>query len=266
MVRIVAIENLGDPAVSDYVGLRDVNLRKLIETERGIYIAEGEKVIRRAMAAGHRPRSFLLTQRWLNDLTDVVEDLAAEAFVASEDLIESVTGFHVHRGALGAFERPLPLSIEQLLENASKIFVIEDVTDHANVGAIFRNAAGLGFDAIVLAPRAADPFYRRAIKVSMGAVFALPFARAEDWAGIPDLLTANGFTSIALCLDEDAVDFETIAPTGKIAVLLGSEGHGLSGNWLRGADIKAKIEMRNQIDSLNVAATSAIAAWHLRNY
>lgn len=266
MVRIVAIENLGNPAVADYVRLRDVNLRKLLETERGIYIAEGEKVIRRALAAGHRPRSFLLTQRWLDDLTDVVENLEAEVFVATEDLIETITGFHVHRGALGAFERPLPLSLEQLLNTASKIFVIEDVTDHANVGAIFRNGAGLGFDAIVLAPRAADPFYRRAIKVSMGAVFALPFARVEDWQGLPELLKAKGFTSIALCLDNDAVDFENISPTGKIAVLLGSEGHGLSNHWLGGADIKAKIEMQNEIDSLNVAATSAIAAWHLRNY
>lgn len=266
MVRVVAITDLDDPAVADYVRLRDVNLRKLLETERGIYIAEGEKVIRRALAAGHRPRSFLLTQRWLNHLADVVSNLETEAFVAAENLIESVTGFHVHRGALGAFERPLPLSLEQILETSSKIFVIEDVTDHANVGAIFRNAAGLGFDAIVLAPRAADPFYRRAIKVSMGAVFALPFARVADWQGLPTLLTAAGFTSIALCLDEDAVEFETIAPTGKIAVLLGSEGHGLSKNWLRGADIKAKIRMRNEIDSLNVAAASAVAAWQLRDH
>ena len=266
MVRIVAINNLNDPAVGDFVRLRDVNLRKLLETERGIYIAEGKKVIRRALDAGHKPRSFLLTERWLEELAPAIENLDVEAFVGDEGLIESITGFHVHRGALAAFERPQLVNLEQLLESSAKVFVIEDVTDHANVGAIFRNAAGLGMDAIVLAPRAADPYYRRAIKVSMGAVFAVPFARVDDWQGLPALLRTKGFTSIALCLDEDAINFDTISPTGKIAVLLGSEGHGLSKNWLNAADIKAKIEMRKGIDSLNVAATSSIAAWHLRNY
>jgi tRNA G18 (ribose-2'-O)-methylase SpoU len=157
---------------------------------------------------------------------------------------------------------------EQLLAAARRLVVIEDVVDHTNVGAVLRNAAALGWDGVLLAPRAADPLYRRAVKVSMGAVFTLPWARLTDWAGTPALLRAAGFTTVALTLAEDAVDLADVAVRqrasgGRTAIMLGTEGAGLSTRWTRGADIRAMIPMRAGIDSLNVAAASAIACYLL---
>lgn len=260
----IYVSNLDDDALRDYVQLRDVNLRRLLETERGIYLAEGEKIIRRAFKAGHKPRSFLLTERWLGSLSDIVDQTPATVFLADEASIEELTGFHVHRGALAAFERPTPMDPEHILQTSKKIFAVEDVTDHTNIGAIFRNAAALDFDAVLLAPRAADPLYRRSIKVAMGAVFSLPYARFTDWSSAVDVMREHSFTTLALSLDADAVDLATISEIDKIAVLLGSEGHGLSQHWKNQVDIRTRINMSRGIDSLNVAAASAIAAWHFR--
>jgi tRNA G18 (ribose-2'-O)-methylase SpoU len=264
MAELVRVESASDPRLADYVGLRDVQLRRRLETERGLFIAEGEKVVRRAIEAGHRPRSFLMAARWLDGLTDVLERAPGVAcYVVSEALAEEVTGFHVHRGALAALHRrPLP-PIESVLAGARRVVVLEDVVDHTNVGAIFRSAAALGFDAAALSPRCADPLYRRSIKVSMGAVFALPYARFDSWRDAMQLLRTSGFTTLALTPDPDAEDLATLDPPDRPALLVGTEGDGLSRRWLDSADRRVRIRMAGGIDSLNVAAATAVACWAL---
>jgi tRNA G18 (ribose-2'-O)-methylase SpoU len=247
-----------------FTDLRDVQLRTQLETDLGIYIAEGEKVIRRAAAAGHTPHSFLLAPRWVESLTDVLERFDVPCHVMDEREIEAVTGFHVHRGALAAFERPRPTPIGDLLADARRVVMVEDLVDHMNVGSIFRNAAALGFDGVVLSPRCADPFYRRSIKVAMGAVFSLPHARLDDWYVAPDLLREAGFTTYAMTLADDAVPLDAVVPAERSAIIVGSEGPGLTDHWQREADVRVTIPMAAGIDSLNVAASLAIACWHFR--
>jgi tRNA G18 (ribose-2'-O)-methylase SpoU len=204
-----------------------------------------------------------MAPRWLDDLADVLGPADAPCYVVTERLAERVTGFHVHRGALASLHRaPLP-PVEDVLAAATRLLVLENLVDHTNIGAIFRNAAALGFDAAVLAPRCADPLYRRAIKVSMGTVFSLPYARFDDWAGAMDLLRAHGFTSLALAPDEGGVDLAALTVPDKPALVIGAEGEGLSSRWLRGADVRVSIRMTAGIDSLNVAAATAIAAYAL---
>lgn len=260
---LIRIDDAGDPRLADYVRLRETSLRKLLETEQGLFIAEGEKVIRRALAAGFRPRSFLLAERWLAGLADVIGE-QVPVYLVEEELAERVSGFHVHRGALASLHRELRYGMADLF-GSRRIVMCEDIVDHTNVGAILRNAAGLGWDGVLLSPRAADPLYRRAIKVSMGAVFSLPWARVDDWAtAIPDLQRA-GFVVAALALTTDAVplaDFALRSPE-KLAVLLGTEGAGLSARWIDQADVVVRIPMAGGIDSLNVAAASAIACYAL---
>lgn len=264
----IAVDRPDDDRLADYVRLRDATLRRRLETEHGLFIAEGAKVIRRALAAGYRPRSLLLAERWLPDLDDVLADWPdVPVFVVSEELAEAVTGFHVHRGALASLQREHRHAWTELLE-FDRLVVLEDVVDHTNVGAIFRNAAALGWDGALLAPRAADPLYRRAIKVSMGAVFSLPWARLPDWHEAPARLQDAGFLVVALGLGSAAVPIEEVrasllAAPRRVAVLLGTEGTGLSQRWLDQADMIAEIGMHAGIDSLNVAATSAIACYLL---
>jgi tRNA G18 (ribose-2'-O)-methylase SpoU len=263
----LSITDPQDPRLDDYVRLRETSLRRHLETERGLFIAEGEKVIRRAIGAGFRPRSFLLTKRWLGSLQDVVErSPEVPVFVVTEQLAEQVTGFHVHRGALASLHREQRHRIEDIL-TMRRLVVLEDIVDHTNVGAILRNAAGLGWDGALLSPRTADPLYRRSIKVSMGAVFALPWARLEDWRGVPELLAAAGFTTVALTLAPGAVQLNRLAGSitldTRVAVMLGTEGAGLSKRWSDGAALRARIPMFAGIDSLNVAAATAIACYVL---
>lgn len=242
--------------------LRDVQLRTAMESSLGLYIAEGEKVIRRAAQAGHRPHSFLLSPRWVESLADVLDQVDVPCHVLGEDEIERITGFHVHRGALAAFERPEPARITDLLAGARRIIVAEDLVDHMNVGTVFRNAAALGFDGVVLSPRCADPFYRRSIKVAMGAVFALPHARLDDWYSAPDVFRDAGFTTYAMTLAADAVPLGSVVPAERSAIIVGSEGPGLTEHWQRESDVRVTIPMAPGIDSLNVAASAAIACWH----
>jgi tRNA G18 (ribose-2'-O)-methylase SpoU len=267
-VPLVPIERPDDDRLADYVRLRETSLRRSLESERGLFIAEGEKVIRRAVDAGYRPRSFLLAPRWLAGLRDVLDrwpDVAVH--VVSEQLAEEVTGFHVHRGALASLHREQRHSVADLLA-MERLVVCEDVVDHTNVGALLRNAAGLGWDGVLLSPRAADPLYRRSIKVSMGAVFSLPWARLADWHAAPSLLADAGFTALALTLSDDAVDLATVAADlqrtpRKIAVLVGTEGAGLSQRWSSQAAARVTVPMAAGIDSLNVAAAAAIACYVL---
>lgn len=262
MAELVEITSADDPRLADYRDLRDVELRKHLEAEHGLFLAEGEKVVRRAVEAGFTARSFLMAPRWLDGLADVLDRSGAPCYVLSEALAEEVTGFHVHRGALASLERrPLP-SLDEVLDGARSVLVLEDLVDHTNVGAILRSGAALGFDAVLLAPRCADPLYRRAIKVAMGAVFSLPWTRLPDWYdALPDL-SARGYTTVALTLAPDAVPItDAVAGLDRVALVLGSEGHGLSPRWEQSADRRAIIPMAAGIDSLNVAAATAVACY-----
>ena len=262
MADLIEISDPDDPRLADYRDLRDVELRKSLETSEGLFLAEGEKVVRRAVAGGFEPRSFLMAPKWLDGLADTLATTDAPCYVMSEKAAEEVTGFHVHRGALASLKRrPLP-SVDSVLEGARSVLVLEDIVDHTNVGAIFRSGAALGFDAVLLAPRCADPLYRRSIKVAMGAVFALPWTRLPDWYEALPSLSAAGFTTVALTLADDAVDIEkAVEGVDKVALVLGSEGHGISPRWQEAADRRAIIPMSAGIDSLNVAAATAVACY-----
>ena len=262
MADLVEISDPGDARLADYRDLRDVELRKNLEAEHGLFLAEGEKVVRRAVDAGFAPRSFLLAPRWLAGLADVLDASPAPCYVVSEALAEQVTGFHVHRGALASLERgPLP-PVGEVLAGARSVLVLEDLVDHTNVGAVFRCGAALGFDAVLLAPRCADPLYRRSIKVGMGAVFSTPWTRLPDWYDALPALSSAGYTTVALTLADDATDIESaVAGLDRVALVLGSEGHGLSARWEATADRRAVIPMSAGIDSLNVAAAAAVACY-----
>jgi tRNA G18 (ribose-2'-O)-methylase SpoU len=255
------VTDAADPRLADYVSLRDVGLRKSLEAERGLFLAEGEKVIRRAIGAGYPVRSVLTTPRWLAALADVLGD--SPVYVVSDAIISGIAGFQVHRGALASMERlPLP-SVEQVAAPASRLVVLEDLVDHANIGAIFRCAAALGVGGVVLSPRCADPLYRRAVKVSMGAVFSIPYARMDDWYNGLAGLRGQGYQLLALTPDQAAVPLDEVVMGERVALLLGSEGDGLSSRWLhesRPVCIPMSPEaMAAGVDSLNVVAAAAIA-------
>jgi tRNA G18 (ribose-2'-O)-methylase SpoU len=265
----IEITDPADERVRDYFALTDVALRTKVEPERGLYLAESEKVIRRALAAGHRPRSFLMAERWLTDLADLVEQAESggvPVFVAQAAVIEAMTGFHLHRGALASMHRPPLLAPEVLLHNASRVVILEDIVDHSNLGAVLRSAAALGVDVVLITPRCADPLYRRAVRVSMGAVFKVPWTRIEPWPGGLKVLRDNGFTVAALALGDGAISLDDLAadPPERLALILGTEGEGLSRLAIAGADLVVKIPMAGGVDSLNVAAASAVAMWALR--
>ncbi len=261
------IERLTDPAdprLRDFTELRDVELRTAREAEEGLFIAEGEKTIRRALAAGYEPRAFLLTEAWLASIDDLIAATDAPVYVVPDDVLDATTGYPVHRGALASFHRrPLP-SLDEVLDGARRVAVLEDVSDHTNLGAIFRSAAALGVDAVVLTPRAADPLYRRAIRTSMGAVFSIPWTRVPWFEG-PDLLRDAGLTLLALTPAPDAVDLRDVdaGALERAALAIGNEGDGLSERWLRAADLRVRIPMREGIDSLNAAAAAAVAFYAL---
>ena len=328
MQQFTFVPDAGDPRLADYVRLTDVELRKSLEAEHGLFMAEGEKVIRRAAAAGYAVRSLLATDRKaaaLAGLADLAAACGAPAYVVPEPVAERLTGYHVHRGALAAMtRRPLP-TVAGVLGRAgvtaataatarlaghrwtvggagptvggagptvggagptvggagptvggaglrtgpaSRLLVLEDIIDHGNVGGIFRCAAALGVDAVILSPRCADPLYRRAIKVSMGAVFAIPYARMTDWyEGLAELRAA-GFRLLALTPDQSAAPLDKVLLGERVGLMLGTEGDGLSSRWLHEADEPVCIPMHPAalaagVDSLNVVAAAAIACHSL---
>jgi tRNA G18 (ribose-2'-O)-methylase SpoU len=265
MAALTEIDDPADPRLADYRDLRDVELRKHLEAEHGLFLAEGEKVVRRAVEAGYSPRSFLMAPRWLDGLSDVLAGTDAPCYVVSEALAEQVTGFHVHRGALASLRRrPLP-TLDEVLEGARTVLVLEDIVDHTNVGAILRSGAALDVDAVLLSPRCADPLYRRSVKVAMGAVFSMPWTRLPDWYDALPALSARGFTTVAMTLADDARPLdEVVSGLDTVALVLGGEGHGLSARWQSSADRRAVIPMRPGIDSLNVAAATAVACYALQ--
>lgn len=266
MPAAIRVEDPGDPRLADYVALTDVELRRRREPAEGLFVAEGEKVIRRAVAAGYSMRSCLLEDRWLPALADLLASVDAPVYVASRELLEAVTGYVVHRGALAAMARkPLPTA-EELTAGADRLAVLEDVNDHTNVGAAFRSAAALGIDAILVTPRCADPLYRRSIKVSMGAVFQVPWTRISPWPGGIDMLREAGFTTAALVLGEDAITLDELAArrSERLALIFGSEGDGLRPSTIAAADVSVRIPMSGGVDSLNVAAAAAVAFYATR--
>jgi tRNA G18 (ribose-2'-O)-methylase SpoU len=273
---LVPVGDADDPRLSDYVRLTDVRLRKSLEAAHGLFIAEGEMVIRRAIGAGYPVRSLLVTSDRLAGLADLVGCCAAPVYVVPPEIALRLTGYPVHRGALAAMRRlPLP-PVGEVIDDARRVVVLEDIVDHTNVGAIFRCVAALGFDAVVLAPRCADPLYRRSVRVSIGAVFAVPYARMDDWRVGLGRLRAAGFRLLALTPAPDAVPIdEALADArmprdagqppdgGRVALLLGTEGDGLSARWRDQADLSVRIPMSGGVDSLNVASAAAIACYVL---
>ncbi len=264
----MAITDSADPRLADYRDLTDVALRRVLEPDGGLYIAESAKVIGRALAAGHRPRSLLVQEKWLPEVSGILADARIEApvYVVAAEVAESVTGYAVHRGALAAMHRPVALPVPEVLAGARTVVILEDIVDHTNVGAAFRSAAALGADAVLISPRCADPLYRRSLRVSMGTVFQVPWTRLPEWTQARGILTEAGFHVAALALAEDAVALDDFAATRpeRVALLLGAEGDGLSRRALRSADSVVTIPMAGGVDSLNVAAAAAVALWAMR--
>ncbi|AYN42285.1 RNA methyltransferase [Streptomyces dangxiongensis] len=261
MADLITLDDPDDPRLADYTGLTDVELRRRREPAEGLFIAEGEKVIRRAREAGYGTRSMLLSAKWVDVMRDVIDELPAPVYAVSPELAERVTGYHVHRGALASMQRkPLPAAGE-LLRTARRVVIMESVNDHTNIGAIFRSAAALGMDAVLLSPDCADPLYRRSVKVSMGAVFSVPYARLETWPKGLEPVREAGFTLLALTPDEKARTLDEVAPhtIDRVALMLGAEGDGLSRRALAAADTWVRIPMSHGVDSLNVGAAAAVA-------
>jgi tRNA G18 (ribose-2'-O)-methylase SpoU len=266
---VARVSGPDDDRLGDYTGLTDVALRSRREPADGLYMAESEKVIRRALEAGHRPRSLLLSDRWLGPMADLVARVAAlgaPVYAGDPAVLQAITGFNVHRGAIASMHRPAPLPVAAVLASARRVVVLEDVVDHTNVGAVFRSAAGIGADAVLVSPRCADPLYRRSVRVSMGTVFQVPWARLEPWPGGLALLRERGFTVAALALTPSAVPLDRLeaGPPRRLALVLGTEGDGLSDLALAQADLAVRIPMAGGVDSLNVAAAAAVALWATR--
>jgi tRNA G18 (ribose-2'-O)-methylase SpoU len=251
---------LDDPELVPFVGLTDVQARTLNEPAQGIYIAEGLKVVQRALRAGHRPLRALCTPRWLEGMHQVLPT-QTPIHVADEETVRTLTGYRVHRGALVAFARPADPGTATLATEARRLVLLEELKEHTNVGAVVRSAAAFGVDGLIVSPGCADPLYRRAVKVSMGTVFDLPWARSEHWATDLELLRELGFTLAALTPDPAAVDLRDLAGEApeRLAWMLGTEGPGLSAETLEQCSLRVRIPMQPGVDSLNVAAAAAVA-------
>lgn len=261
---VCEITDPDDPRIADYRALTDVELRMRWEPPNGLFIAEGDLVLRRALRAGYPPRSFLVDAKRADQFADLAAG-PAPVYAARPAVLQAATGFHVHRGVLASFHRlPLPEPGE-VLSAARRVAILEDVNNHTNVGAIFRGAAALGVDAVLLSPSCADPLYRRSVRVSMGEVFAVPYARLEPWPDGLARVRAAGFAVLALTPAQDAVPIHRLANAqrARAALLLGAEGAGLSPGAIRASDARVSIPMRRGVDSLNVAAAAAVAFWEL---
>ena len=291
---IVEISTLEDPRLDAYARLTEAQLRNKLEPEKGIFIAESGKVIERALAGGMEPISLLMEEKWLPSMAGILTDIemrfpGTPVFVAPHDQLEQLTGYELTRGALAAFRRPPLPSVADVCANAHRVAVLENITNHTNVGAIFRSAAALGMDAVLVTPSCYDPLYRRAVRVSMGTVFQIPWTyiggedagtcagdskatlpklpKLTNWAetGIPQLHEL-GFTTAALALSDDSISLgdPQLAQCEKLALVFGTEGDGLAHSTISRCDYTVKIPMFHDVDSLNVAAASAVAFWELR--
>lgn len=282
-VMIINVPTIDDPRLDAYARLTEVQLRNKLEPEKGMFIAESSKVIERAVAGGMQPLSLLMEEKFLTGMQPIIDEISRRypgldlpAFILPHGQLKKLTGFELTRGALGAFRRPVPASVEDVCREARRVAVLEDITNHTNVGAIFRSAAALGVDAVLVTQACYDPLYRRAVRVSMGTVFQVPWARigadsgatgTGSWAhdGIP-LLHSLGFKTAALALSDNSISLDNpqLAAEEKLALVLGTEGDGLAAHTIANCDYTVRIPMAHQVDSLNVAAASAVAFWELR--
>ena len=272
MANIIEISEFSDPRLDLFARLTEGQLRRRQESEQGIFIAESPKVIERALNGGYTPVALLMEQKHIDG--DAAGILArcpeVPVYTAGRQVLEALTGFALTRGVLCAMERrPLP-SVEDLLKNARRVAVLEGVVDPTNVGAVFRSAAALNMDAVLVTPTCCDPLYRRAVRVSMGTVFQVPWTRIGDdhtqWPH-PGLerLRAMGFKTAAMALSDNSVsiDHPGLLAEEKLAIVLGTEGDGLAADTIANCDYTVKIPMSHEVDSLNVAAASAVAFWQL---
>jgi len=253
--------------VSDFAGLNDPELRRRLERPggdgEGYFVVEGPLVVRRLVRSDYRVRALLVTDRGLRSLGDALAPIEAPVYVASQAVVDAVGGFNFHRGALASADRrPLP-AVATLAAAAHLAVLIEGVNDHENLGALFRNAAAFGANAVVLDPTTADPLYRRSTRVSMGHVLGLPYTRATAWPAAIVELQALGFEILALTPASDADDVRSVEVGGRQAVLVGAEGPGLSPPALASADRRVRVTMADGVDSLNVATSAAIVLHHL---
>jgi len=272
---IERIDKLGDSRLDVFARLTEAQLRNRLEPEKGIFIAESDKVITRALDAGYILESMLMDERLFtrsHNLFARVSQLNPEIplFILPSAEIEQLTGFELTRGVIAAFKRPELSSVEELVDNSKRIAVLEGIVDHTNVGAIFRSAAALNVDAVLVTPTCCDPLYRRAVRVSMGTVFQVPWTRigedVADWSetGLSKLHNL-GVKTAAFALSEKAISLDDpqLAACERLALIFGTEGDGLSSRTIQGCDFEVCIHMRQGVDSLNVAAASAVAFWQL---
>lgn len=308
---LIHVDTLDDARLDAYARLTEAQLRSKLEPERALFIAESGKVIERAFEGGMEPYSLLMEEKWLASMEPLITRMeerfpALPVFIAPHHELAQLTGFELTRGALGAFRRPALPSVEEVVRDARLVAVLENITNHTNVGAIFRSAAAIGVDAVLVSPACYDPLYRRAVRVSMGTVFQVPWTRIGEeadagarlsaaadtgtgaeasasarkrtkghpgqpsaaWAreGIP-LLRRLGFTTAAMALSDDSVslDDERLTRVGKLALVFGTEGDGLAHETIAQCDYTVRIPMKHDVDSLNVAAASAVAFWQFRH-
>lgn len=262
-MQLTPISDPDDPVLDDYRSLTDTALRRVQEPVGGLYIAESAKVIERALAVGHRPRSVLTQQKWVDAVGDLLGDRDVPVYVVADHVAERVTGFAVHRGVMAAMHRPAERPLAEVIDGAQLVLVLEDIGDPTNIGAAFRAAAGLGADAVLITPRCGDPLYRRSVRVSMGTVFQVPWTRIGEWSDAAEQLHQRGFAIAALALDDDAVALDAYAASRpeRVALVMGAEGEGLSSAALNTADAVVTIPMTGGVDSLNVASAAAVALW-----
>lgn len=270
-MHIIEITSLTHPGVDIFATLTEAQLRNRLEPEQGIFIAESPKVIRVALDAGYQPRALLCESRHIEgDAADIIQRISASAedipvYTGPRELLAELTGYTLTRGVLCAMHRPAPLPLEDVCKDARRVAVIDGVVDTTNIGAIFRSAAALGIEAVLVTTNSCDPLNRRAVRVSMGTVFLVPWTwiPANDYQGI---LRQIGFKTVALALSENSVSIDdtSLMEEPRLALILGTEGDGLPSSTIASADYVARIPMSHHVDSLNVAAASAVAFWQLR--
>ncbi len=261
-VQVVDVDDPTDGRLDDFRDLNSIDRRPDLPTGKGLVIAEGVLVVQRMLASRFEPRAFLGTDRRLGELTDDLERTDAPFYRASAEVMAGVIGFHLNRGVLAAAPRPPELSISQVIDGARTIAVLEGVNDHENLGSVFRNAAGLGVDAIVFGLGCADPLYRRAVRVSMGHALLVPYAWSEGWPSDLEALRDSGFRVLAMTPNPAAQTLHTAMEAlalDRVAILVGAEGPGLHERTMRASDVRVRIPMARGTDSLNVATAAALA-------
>jgi len=265
VARIIRTEDRDDPGLDDFRDLSTADRRPDRPGGRGLVIAEGTVVVERLLRSRYPVRALLGVERRIDELAGELTRIDVPAYVTSADTMADVVGFHLNRGVLAVADRPRPPSVEEIVDGARVLAVLEGVGDHENLGALFRNAAALGVDGVLLGARCSDPLYRRSVRVSMGHVLRVPFATFEDWPGGLGLLRDRGFRVAALTPRADSVSLRSLrdTTTGRVALLLGSEGPGLSEEALAAADVAVRIPMVSGVDSLNVATAAAVAFYEV---